>query len=73
MERTIKEYGKMLVLKRPCPLCRRWDELTVEVHDSCYTVCCKRNSCINRYRGGYAGTPEDAVDMWNRGVSWEDR
>lgn len=53
---------------RYCTSCGRTDALKVEIHDGCYTVCC--GHCVNKHRGGYASTPERAIELWNNGVDW---
>lgn len=53
---------------RHCRRCGRTGALKVEVHDGGYTVCC--GHCVNKHRGGYASTPERAIELWNQGVDW---
>lgn len=60
MAMKIEEINK--ITTRKCPKCDTVDFLELEVHDSCWTVCC--NKCFH-VRGPYCNTPEQAVDEWN--------
>jgi Zn ribbon nucleic-acid-binding protein len=60
MAMKIEKVNK--VATRKCPNCDTVDFLELEVHDSCWTVCCTK--CF-RVRGPYCNTPEEAVDEWN--------
>jgi hypothetical protein len=50
-----------------CPVCNTNHDLQIEVHDSCYTVCC--NNCLMNgngfVRGPYSMTAEEAIKEWN--------
>lgn len=55
----IAELEKLITDK--CPKCKS-DKLQLEVHDSCWTVCCQNCFAV---RGKYCDTPEEAVESWN--------
>lgn len=55
---------------KPCPVCHTNHDLRLEVHDSCWTVCC--GNCLHIgngfVRGEYCNNEEEAIDAWNRGI-----